>query len=407
MNKPEVLSPVGDMGRLQAALRFGADAVYLAGTEFGMRSAPANFTEEELAAAVTAAHAQGVRVYLTCNTIPRNAELERLGPFLSFAQDAGVDAFIMTDFGVMELAKRFAPHVDIHISTQAGVANYAAANAFYRMGASRVVLARELTLEEIAGIRAHTPKELELEAFVHGAMCMSFSGRCLLSNYMTGRDANHGDCAQPCRWKYALVEEKRPGQYFPVEETQGGSFILNSRDLCMIRQIPDMIEAGVTSLKIEGRAKSAYYVSVITNAYRLAVDWCMEHPGQPVPQWIVEETEKISHRPYSTGFYLGGEPGQETVHGGYIRNGEVLAICEGREGEHLILSQRNRFFRGETADVLEPGKQPYNLPLDELFDEEGQPLEAAPHPMMRVFLKTAADVPAGAILRRYQAAVTE
>ncbi len=407
MNKPEVLSPAGGMKQLQAALRFGADAVYLAGTEFGMRSAPANFTEEELAAAVTAAHAQGVRVYLTCNTIPRNSELERLGPFLSFAQDVGVDAFIMTDFGVMELAKRFAPHVEIHISTQAGVANYATANAFYRLGASRVVLARELSLEEIAGIRAHTPKELELEAFVHGAMCMSFSGRCLLSNYMTGRDANHGDCAQPCRWKYALVEEKRPGQYFPVEETQGGSFILNSKDLCMIRQIPEMIKAGVTSLKIEGRAKSAYYVSVITNAYRLAVDWCMEHPDQPVPQWIVDEADKISHRPYSTGFYLGGEPGQETVHGGYIRNGEVLAVCEGREGELLILSQRNRFFRGETADILEPGKQPYNLPLDELFDEEGQPLEVAPHPMMRVFLKTEVDVPAGAILRRYQETVSE
>ena len=407
MNKPEVLSPAGGMKQLQAALRFGADAVYLAGTEFGMRSAPANFTEEELAAAVTAAHAQGVRVYLTCNTIPRNSELERLGPFLSFAQDVGVDAFIMTDFGVMELAKRFAPHVEIHISTQAGVANYATANAFYRLGASRVVLARELSLEEIAEIRAHTPKELELEAFVHGAMCMSFSGRCLLSNYMTGRDANHGDCAQPCRWKYALVEEKRPGQYFPVEETQGGSFILNSKDLCTIRQIAEMIKAGVTSLKIEGRAKSAYYVSVITNAYRLAVDWCMEHPDQPVPQWIVDETDKISHRPYSTGFYLGGEPGQETVHGGYIRNGEVLAVCEGREGELLILSQRNRFFRGETADILEPGKQPYNLPLDELFGEEGQPLEVAPHPMMRVFLKTEVDVPAGAILRRYQETVSE
>ena len=307
MNKPEVLSPAGDMERLQAALRLAQTAVYLAGTEFGMRSAPANFTEEELAAAVTAAHAQGVRVYLTCNTIPRNAELERLGPFLSFAQDAGVDAFIMTDFGVMELAKRFAPHVDIHISTQAGVANYAAANAFYRMGASRVVLARELTLEEIAGIRTHTPKELELEAFVHGAMCMSFSGRCLLSNYMTGRDANHGDCAQPCRWKYALVEEKRPGQYFPVEETQGGSFILNSRDLCMIRQIPDMIEAGVTSLKIEGRAKSAYYVSVITNAYRLAVGLVHGTPWSACAAMDCGGNRKISHRPYSTGFYLGGD----------------------------------------------------------------------------------------------------
>ena len=398
--KPEVLAPAGDMERLEAALRFGADAVYLAGKEFGMRTAPSNFSTEELRLAAEAAHRQGAKVYLTCNTIPRCSELPRLPRFLAEAQEAGVDAFILTDLGVMELAKEYAPQVEIHISTQAGVANYAAANAFYRLGASRVVLARELSLAEVAEIRAHTPPELELEAFVHGAMCMSFSGRCLLSNYMTGRDANRGDCAQPCRWRYALVEEKRPGQYMPVETEGEGSYILNSRDMCMISHIPALMEAGVTSLKIEGRAKSAYYVSVVTNAYRQAVDWCAGHPGEPVPSWIVEETEKISHRPYSPGFYLGAEPGQETVQGGYVRDYEVIALCEGRQDGRVLLSQRNRFFQGDEADVLEPGKKPYTVRLDAIFDETGEPIQAAPHATMRVLWETQAPIQPGAILRR-------
>lgn len=398
-NRPELLAPAGDMECLCAALDFGADAVYLAGQMFGMRTAPSNFTREELQTAVALAHARGVRVYVTCNTVPRNKEIDLLPDYLAFLQAAGVDALIVTDLGVIDLAKRYAPKVELHVSTQAGITNYAAANAFYQLGAKRVVLARETTMEEIAEIRAKTPKDLEIEAFVHGAMCMSFSGRCLLSNYMAGRDANRGACAQPCRWKYALVEEKRPGQYMPIYQEGEGSYILNSKDMCMVRHLPELLRAGVTSLKIEGRAKSSYYVAVTTNAYRWALDELEQHPDSPVSPWIVEELDKISHRPYSTGFYLGGEPGQETVQGGYVRNYEVIAVCEDYHDGIAILSQRNRFFRGETADVLEVGEQPFDLPLDELFDQDGQPIESAPHATMTVLLKTERPLKRGAILR--------
>lgn len=398
-NRPELLAPAGDMECLRAALDFGADAVYLAGQMFGMRTAPSNFTREELQTAVALAHARGVRVYITCNTVPRNKEIDLLPDYLAFLQEAGVDALIVTDLGVIDLAKRYAPKVELHVSTQAGITNYAAANAFYQLGAKRVVLARETTMEEIAEIRAKTPKDLEIEAFVHGAMCMSFSGRCLLSNYMAGRDANRGACAQPCRWKYALVEEKRPGQYMPIYQEGEGSYILNSKDMCMVRHLPELLRAGVTSLKIEGRAKSSYYVAVTTNAYRWALDELEQHPDTPVSPWIVEELDKISHRPYSTGFYLGGEPGQETVQGGYVRNYEVIAVCEDYHDGIAILSQRNRFFRGETADVLEVGEQPFDLPLDELFDQDGQPIESAPHATMTVLLKTERPLKRGAILR--------
>ena len=398
-NRPELLAPAGDMECLCAALDFGADAVYLAGQMFGMRTAPSNFTREELQTAVALAHARGVRVYVTCNTVPRNKEIDLLPDYLAFLQEAGVDALIVTDLGVIDLAKRYAPKVELHVSTQAGITNYAAANAFYQLGAKRVVVARETTMEEIAEIRAKTPKDLEIEAFVHGAMCMSFSGRCLLSNYMAGRDANRGACAQPCRWKYALVEEKRPGQYMPIYQEGEGSYILNSKDMCMVRHLPELLRAGVTSLKIEGRAKSSYYVAVTTNAYRWALDELEQHPDTPVSPWIVEELDKISHRPYSTGFYLGGEPGQETVQGGYVRNYEVIAVCEDYHDGIAILSQRNRFFRGETADVLEVGEQPFDLPLDELFDQDGQPIESAPHATMTVLLKTERPLKRGAILR--------
>lgn len=398
-NRPELLAPAGDMECLRAALDFGADAVYLAGQMFGMRTAPSNFTREELQTAVALAHARGVRVYVTCNTVPRNKEIDLLPDYLAFLQEAGVDALIVTDLGVIDLAKRYAPKVELHVSTQAGITNYAAANAFYQLGAKRVVLARETTMEEIAEIRAKTPKDLEIEAFVHGAMCMSFSGRCLLSNYMAGRDANRGACAQPCRWKYALVEEKRPGQYMPIYQEGEGSYILNSKDMCMVRHLPELLRAGVTSLKIEGRAKSSYYVAVTTNAYRWALDELEQHPDTPVSPWIVEELDKISHRPYSTGFYLGGEPGQQTVQGGYVRNYEVIAVCEDYHDGIAILSQRNRFFRGETADVLEVGEKPFDLPLDELFDQDGQPIESAPHATMTVLLKTERPLKRGAILR--------
>jgi putative protease len=397
---PELLAPAGGRERLEAAVRFGADAVYLAGKEFGMRAASPNFGPEELASAVEYAHDAGVRVYLTCNNVMRNDDFGRLPDFLRMARDAGVDALIVTDLGVLDLVRKVAPKMEIHISTQAGVTSWASANAFYRLGAKRVVLARELTLEEIAEIRAKTPADLELEAFVHGAMCVSFSGRCLLSEYFTGRDANRGDCAQPCRWKYALMEQTRPGRYLPVAEDGDGSYFLNSRDLCMIGHIPELVRAGVSSLKIEGRAKSAYYAAVTTNAYRCALDEYAEHPETPLPGWIAEELNKISHREYSTGFYFGGTPGQVYENGGYVRGWEVIAVCEGMRDGFAMLSQRNRFFPGDTADVLEAGAAPYELPLEELFDADRNPLECANHAEMTVLVRADRPVARGAIFRK-------
>ena len=276
------------------ALLYGADAVYLAGTAFGMRASAGNFDEEQLRQAVLLAHGRGVRVYVTCNTLPREDELQKLPGYLEFLQDAGADALIVADIGVMSLAKRYAPRLALHVSTQFGVINSAAANSLYDLGADTVVLARETPLEDIRKIRKNTPKELRLEAFVHGAMCVSFSGRCLLSNYLTGRDANRGQCAQPCRWKYHLMEETRPGEYFEISE-DGGTHIMNSRDMCMIEHIPELLEAGVSSFKIEGRMKSSYYAAVVTNAYRHAIDAALK--GCPLDPVWVEETEKVSHRP--------------------------------------------------------------------------------------------------------------
>lgn len=396
----ELLSPAGDMERLKAAILFGADAVYLAGKAFGMRTAPSNFTGEELKEAVQYAHASGVKVFLTCNTLPRNHELKFLPEFLQEAEDSGVDALIVSDMGVLAMAKRYAPHTEIHMSTQAGIVNYAAATALYEMGASRVVVARELSLEEIAEIRAKCPAKLEIEAFVHGAMCMSFSGRCLLSNYLTGRDANRGDCAQPCRWKYMLSEEKRPGQYFPIEETAQGTHLLNAQDLCMIDYLPQLRKAGIDSLKIEGRAKSSYYVSVITAAYRAAIRH-HEKNGWDVmlPDWIRQEVQKVSHRAYSTGFYF-GEPSQNHKDGGYIRSYEVIAVVEDYRDGRLWLSQRNHFRSGETADVLCPGEEPFCMELRDLRNEEDEPIDVAPHPMMRISIPLNHPLPKGSLLRR-------
>lgn len=398
-NKPEVLCPAGDMERLKAAVLYGADAVYLAGKTFGMRAAPSNFTMEELAAAAAYCHENGVRIYVTCNTLPRNDELAELPGFLSACQDIGIDALIVSDLGVLSAAKKYAPGVEIHISTQAGIVNYAAANTFYELGAKRVVLARELTLKEIEGIRQNTPKDLEIEAFVHGAMCMSFSGRCLLSNYMTGRDANRGDCAQPCRWEYYVTEKQRPNEHFLVEQQEKGAFIFNSRDMCLIDEIPRLVEAGLTSLKIEGRAKSAYYVASVTSAYRRAVDFYAENPTLPLPEDILAETEKISHREYAKGFYFDEEPGQTADYGGYIRRYDVVAVCEKSENGHVVLKQRNKFLKGDTADVLEPGGAPYTLVLDKIFDAYGSPIESAPHAEMTVLLKTQKQIKPGAFLR--------
>lgn len=401
-NKPEILSPAGDMECLNSALNFGADAVFLAGKLFGMRSSPKNFDNTQLKQACELAHSMGRKIYVTCNILPRNDELEYLPDFLTYAQECGVDAFIIADLGIFEAAKKYAPKVARHISTQAGVTNYATANVLYNMGASRVVLAREIPLDEIAQMRAKIPKELEIECFVHGAMCVSFSGRCLISSYMTGRDANHGDCAQPCRWKYHLFEENREGQYFPVEETTDGTYLYNSRDMCMIEHIPELVKAGISSFKIEGRAKSAYYTAVTTNAYRHAVDdYFADKENYVLKNWIREELEKISHREYNTGFYFGREPGQVTGNGGYIRHYDAVAVCEKSiDDTTSLISQRNKFLVGDTLDVLPPSGIPFNAKCISLMNEFGEFVESAPHPTQKLTMKSDVKIPTDSVIRK-------
>jgi len=396
-NDLELLAPAGDSERLEMALRYGADAVYLAGKEFGLRAAAGNFDNEELVKAIELAHGMGKKVYVTCNTLPREEELARLPGYLAFLNEAGPDALIIADLGVLGLARRFAPKIALHVSTQLGVVNSATANVLHAMGADTVVLARELPLDEIRRIRANTPSELRLEAFVHGAMCVSFSGRCLLSNYMTGRDGNRGECAQPCRWKYSLMEEKRPGQYFDVVE-DGGTYIMNSNDLCMIEHLQDLIEAGVSSFKIEGRMKSAYYAAVVTNAYRHALDAVA--CGDPVPEVWVKETGMVSHRPYCTGFYLGGEPGQ-CYDGTYESGADIVAVVESCDGDgNAVLTQRNKFLAGDELELLTPKDEPIRFTVSEMTDAEGESIPDARHPMMEVHLKLPKAAPKFSILRK-------
>lgn len=372
MRNIELLSPSGDFERLKLALKFGADAVYLGGEQFGMRTNPSNFKADELKKAVELVHSYGKKVYLTCNTLPRNNEIEALPDFLKYAAQIGIDAFIIADIGVMDMAKKYAPEVEIHMSTQVGIVNYQTANTLYEMGAKRIVTARELSLDDIKTIRDKTPEDLQIEVFVHGAMCMSFSGRCILSDYMVGRDANRGDCAQPCRWKYHLVEETRPGQYFPVNQDDSGTYIFNSRDLCMIEHIPELVNAGVDSFKIEGRAKSEYYTAIVTYAYRNAIDEYLKNPTDDfkVSQWILDEMEKMSHREYTTGFNFGPiVNGQVLNTGGYIRNWDVCALYNNYKDGRLIVDQRNRFFEGDVLEVVEPDKKPYKITVKELYNE--------------------------------------
>ena len=400
MSFPELLAPVGDVERLKAAIRFGADAVYLGSTEFGMRAASANFDMETLTEAVKYAHERGVKVYLTCNTLPRNEEILRMPEFLKEAWGCGIDAFIVTDMGVLELIHQHVPEAEIHISTQTGVVNYLSAEMLHKMGAKRVVLARELSLEEIRFIREHTSPSLELEVFVHGAMCMSVSGRCLISNYMVNRDANRGECAQPCRWGYHLMEEKRPGQYFPVFEDEHGSYILNAKDLCMLPYLNLLYEAGVSSFKIEGRAKSSYYVSTVVNAYRIAMDELKRDPENwNCPDWLMDEVRKVSHRDYSTGFYF-GTPDQRYEEGGYIRNCDIVAMADSWEDGILYATQKNKFFKGDTLELMEPGKRPREIVIEELMDENGEPIEDARHAHMKLRIPMAEAVAEGSILRK-------
>lgn len=398
--KPELLCPAGDITRLKCAVDFGADAVYFAGTEFGMRAGAENFNPDQMAEGIEYAHSRGVRAHITVNTLMHPDEMAALPDFIAVARDAGADAFIVTDLGAMKIVREVAPNAEIHASVQMGVVNAETACVLHEMGAKRIVVARELTLDEISKIRANTPKSLELEAFAHGAVCMSYSGRCLLSMYMTGRDANRGDCAQPCRWSYSLVEQKRPGELYDISETDKGSYILNANDMCMAEHISDMVKAGISSFKIEGRAKSHYYVAVTTNAYRGAIDAYMKNPDLPVPTWVMDELNKISHRTYSTGFYFGRTPNMQTYeNGGYIRDYAVAAVVEGYEDGLVIARLKNKFFRGTELDCLEPENAPFMVATDQLYDQTGAAIESAPHPMQIIKIPFEREIKVGSLLR--------
>ena len=395
--KPELLAPAGDWEKLQMAVLYGADAVYLAGTSFGMRSFAGNFSDEELPRAVDFAHRHGVKVHATVNTMPRSGEVDRLPEHLEKLNDAGVDALILADLGAFTLAGKYAPRCQRHISTQQSIANYACAQAWFDLGAQRVVLARELGMDEIREIRRRVDPALELETFCHGAMCVSYSGRCLLSNYMTGRDSNRGACAQPCRYQYALMEEQRPGEYFPVFEDEKGTYIMNSRDMCMIDHLDDLMDAGVDCLKIEGRAKSAYYAAIVTGAYRHVLDDVAA--GRPVdPVWR-DEVEHVSHRHYSTGFFY-GQPGQFYEDARYIRDWQICAVVMGCTPEGLAtLSLRNKFAAGDAVEVVGPDTKPFTMTAPMMTDSQGLPLTEPKTPQMVFTMQLPHPVPPMSFVR--------
>ena len=398
MGKLELLSPAGDMERLKMSVLYGADAVYLAGTSFGMRSFAGNFTPEELPLAVKYAHDHGVKVHVTVNTMPRNDEVVHLPDYLARLDDAGVDALILADLGAFTLAGKYAPRCQRHISTQQSIANYECAQAWYDLGAQRVVLARECSLKEVAQIRQKVSPELEIETFGHGAMCVSYSGRCLLSNYMTGRDSNRGACAQPCRYQYALMEEKRPGEYFPVFEDEGGTYILNSKDMCTIDHLKDLMDAGIDCIKIEGRAKSAYYAAIVTGAYRHVIDDI--EAGRPIDKVWRDEVDHVSHRIYSTGFYY-GHPGQYTDNSRYIREWQICAKVEACDENGLALcSLNNKFRAGDVLECVGPDTRPFEVIPGVMTDLEGSPLEEPRTPQMKFYMQLPKPVPAHSILRR-------
>ncbi len=397
MKLPELLSPAGDLARVQTALLYGADAVYLAGRLFGMRAKEVSFPDTELEEAIRLIHAHGKKAYITCNVLPREGELASVPDYFAFLQELNADALILADLGLLRMAERYAPRCARHVSTQLGVVNSETASFLYDLGADTVVLARECSLEEIRAIRANCPAELRLEAFVHGAMCVSFSGRCLLSNYMLGRDANHGECAQPCRWKYHLVEETRPGQYFEISEGNG-TYILNSRDLCMIEHLAELRDAGIDSFKIEGRMKSVYYTGAVTNAYRMALDALGR--GEAFPESLLRECEAVSHRPYSTGFFY-GYPGQYYPDSLYQSTAEIVAVVvSSDESGTALLRQRNKILPGDSVELLLPGTEGIPFVMEELLDESGDALPDTRHADMLFRAQLPCYAPPCTIVRR-------
>ena len=403
MKKPELLAPAGNMEKLKMALLYGADAVYLGGKAFGLRAFGGNFTNEELQEAVDFAHKLGKKIYVTVNIFPHNSDIAKLPAYLTFLNEIKVDAILVADLGVFTLAKEYAPDVELHISTQANNTNWAAVNAWAELGASRVVLAREMSLEEIKEIREKC--SVELEMFVHGAMCISYSGRCLMSNYLTGRDANRGSCAQPCRWNYALVEEKRPGQYFPVLEDERGTYIFNSKDMCLLPYLPDVIASGVDSLKIEGRMKSVHYAASVVKAYREAIDSYFAAPEQfEVKKEWVEELDKVSHRAYTTGFYYGRPTEKDQIYGtsSYTQTSDFVGLVLDYDEKtgFATVEQRNNMKVGQEIEIFQPHLAGYRQILQEMYNDEGEAIQVAPHPQQIVKISMDKPVEPYGILRR-------
>ena len=405
MKRPEILSPAGNFEKMKAAILFGADAVYLAGNVFGMRAAADNFNNEELKEAVQYAHERGVKVYVTVNTMPRDNEYPMLKNYIANLALIKPDAVIVADVGVLALVKELAPEIEIHISTQANAVSAAACRAWYALGAKRVVLARELTLDEIKNIRANIPDELELECFIHGSMCVSYSGRCLLSGHMIDRDANRGMCAQPCRWNFRIsgfeiTEEKRPELKMPIEEINGETFIMSSKDTCTIEHIPELIEAGINSFKIEGRMKSAYYTALVTNTYKMAVDSFFSGKYEYNPLWM-RELESVSHREYANGYYFSNPnlDSNVTANNGYLNDKAYLAVVtEVKEGK-VKLGQRNKMSLGNVVEIVTPGMVGRAFTVEKLFDENGEPIESTPHPYMEFFMEMPYEAHVGDIIR--------
>lgn len=402
--KPELLAPAGDLEKLKVAVLYGADAVYLGGRHFGLRAGAGNFGKEELSEGVRFAHEKGVRVYVTINIFAHNRDLEALPDYLEAIRAVGVDGVIVSDPGIIEMIGRLQPGLPIHLSTQANTTNWAAARFWEERGVSRIVLARELSLAEIKEIRERVGVELEI--FIHGAMCISYSGRCLLSNYLTGRDANRGDCAQSCRWRYALVEEKRPGEYLPVEEDGRGTYILGSRDLCLIEHIPELVEAGIGSFKIEGRMKSVNYVAGVVKAYREALNAYLRAPENYRfdPAWL-EEIGKVSHRHYTTGFLFGnpGVGGQHYEEEVYSRSHAFVGLVRDYDPDKgmALVEQRNRFAVGDEVEILVPQGNNFKQRITAIYDEDGNTVEAAPHPQQMVSVPLDRPVHEYSIIRRF------
>ena len=414
IRKPELLIPASSLEVLRTAVMYGADAVYIGGEAFGLRAKAKNFSMEEMAEGIAFAHAHGVKVYVTANILAHNDDLEGARIYfeeLKAMKPESPDALIISDPGMFTVAREVWPEVEIHISTQANNTNYQTYLFWWKMGARRVVSARELSLEEIKTIRAHIPEEMEMESFVHGAMCISYSGRCLLSNYFTGRDANQGACTHPCRWKYAVVEETRPGEYLPVYENERGTFLFNSKDLCMIEHIPELLEAGIDSLKIEGRMKTALYVATVARVYRKAIDDYLESPEkyQGNLSWYRNEIAKCTHRQYTTGFYF-GKPSEETQiydSSTYINEYTYLGMVEeltempvdavadtatdrakGFASQQIVrIEQRNKFSVGDIIEVIKPDGTNLTVRVEAMFNEDFEPVESCPHPQQKIYLK--------------------